>query len=120
MAMISSSRLPIPLFSWLVLLLSFFLSGCMVPVNYLGDSYPPKPNIDVFYDEADVTREYEVIGRMANSADSFIEVDLLKNGMVEEARKRGADAIIFLDMEMVGNTEDDDVVGIKSIAVRYK
>ena len=73
--------------------------SCSPVINYLGDSYTPSQNIDVFYDEHDIKQEYKVMGMMSNEAGD-LEIDdaeNVKNAMIKKARSVGADAILFIN-----------------------
>ena len=102
-----------------LLVLLFFLSACGPTIYYLGDSYPAKERLEVFYDDYDVKRQYEVIGRMTH--DQWINYDpqIIKEEMLKEAKKRGADAIVFSDFGSSA-TDDNSTILIKSKLIRYK
>jgi hypothetical protein len=78
----------------------FFLLiiSCSPQINYLGDSYTPTKEIDIFFDENDIEKEFKVMGVMKNEGDEF-EVDdaeSVKEAMVKKAKAVGADAILFV------------------------
>jgi|GEM_PF-1410058 len=109
---------------------SFFLvaifTSCTPSIQYLGDSYKSTNQIDVFYDEKDVQKEYKTIGKMTHGNMFDYEVETIKNKMIEIAKKKGGDGIIFLDMQNVREHEhlddilDDDRISIIAQVIRYK
>jgi len=93
----------------LILMFFFFLcSSCGPMVQYLGDSYPSTTNLDVYYDEKDVEKEYKTIGKMTHGNMFDYEVDTIKEKMIQKAKAKGADGIVFMDVENVRNIGDDD------------
>jgi len=90
----------------LVLLLG---AGC-VSVQYVGKSYPPTTNVDLYMTADDVARPYQVIGDARAQVDTVPFTDQgqqLQEKLVAEARARGADAIILgqLASRQVGSTQ---------------
>ena len=85
---------------WIVL--AFWLLGgtyaCSPTINYLGKSYSPTTKIDLYFDERDITRDYEVMGNMRNAGYEIDMDDLesIKEAMIKKAREEGGDAILFL------------------------
>jgi len=76
------------------------LFGCVSPIHYMGTTYPATSHVDIYYSPHDVKKDYEVIGKVSNSG---INLQKIQNGIVEEAKKRGADGVIYSDMQ---NTTD--------------
>ena len=104
------------LFSALLVL----FSACGPTIHYLGDSYASKDQLEIFYDINDVTNNYVVIGQMAH--DKFIDYDLetIKKEMVNKAKSKGADAIVFHDFSVERENEvDGDRFSVIAKAIRY-
>jgi hypothetical protein len=87
--------------------LAFAAWGC-VSVDYVGKTYPPTANVDLYLSADDVQRPYEVIGQ----ARAEVEVmpfaspgQQLQDQLLAEARSRGADGIIL------GGVTTREVVG---------
>lgn len=101
----------------LFLLLAIIAAACSPNVNYLGDTYAPTDHVDVYYDEADISKDFRVMGQISgdNSTNSFIKLEEIKEGMIEEAKSRGADGIWFL---FADSYENDHVVRAKLIKYR--
>ena len=73
-----------------------FLYGCISPPRYIGRTYAPTSNVDIYYSPHDVKKEYEVIGKVSNTGATLKKI---QNGILEEAKKRGADGIIYLNIQ---------------------
>lgn len=74
-----------------------FLLGCSPNIQYLGKSYTPTSDVDVFFDEKDIKREHEVMGTMKNEG-SDLELDdmqSIQDAMIKTAKDKGADAVLF-------------------------
>jgi hypothetical protein len=83
-----------PLLASLVLLAC---EGC-VSVDYVGKSFPPTSNVDVYLAASDVRRPYEVIGDARAQVEALPFTSpgqQLQEKLLAEARSRGADGIIL-------------------------
>ena len=74
------------------------VTGC-AHMDYAGQSFPPTQNVDLFYSEANVTREYTVMGELTGTGDQFVSSQKLQDQMVQKAREKGADAVVILGLE---------------------
>jgi len=88
------------------------MAGC-ASVNYLGESYPPTRHADLYFSEADVKKEYKVIGRMEATADadeSIYSGEKFTEAILKKAREKGADGVVILDFGkvMTGTSESRD------------
>lgn len=86
----------------IVLVSSFLLSSCFSPrLNYLGDVYAPTSEVDVFYDPGDIPKRYKVIGKMNTTNASYLvhDIDKTRQDMIEKAKLKGAEGILFLYVE---------------------
>ena len=101
--------------SQLSLLLIFTLVSCAPLIHYVGDSYPPTSKVDVYYSVKDIQRDYTIMGRMTRE---LIMGDHEKKEMIEEAKRKGAEGIIFYDLEM--DAGKSSIVSIKAELIRYK
>ena len=118
----------------LILSMILFVSACGsdVDVDYLGDSYPPTSHVDVYFSEDDITEGYLVMGHATVDGGDAEE---LQEKLIEKARERGADGIIFEgldrvktgeqtivndigDVEIV-NTDTKSVLQVKAIFIKY-
>lgn len=75
-----------------------FTFGCSPTINYLGETYTPTTQVDLFFDEADIQKQYKVIGVMKNEGNDmeFNYLDDIKTEMIKKAKEQGGDAILFV------------------------
>ena len=118
----------------LTLSMILFLTACGsdVDIDYLGDSYTPTADVDVYFSEDDVTEGYLVMGHAtANGGDT----EALQETLIEKARENGADGIIFEGFDRVEtgeqtivndigdtsivNTNTKSVLQVKAIFIKY-
>ncbi|MYB95817.1 hypothetical protein F4054_14950 [Candidatus Poribacteria bacterium] len=118
----------------LISMMTLFVSACGddVDVDYLGDSYTPTSHVDVYFSEDDVTEGYLVMGHA--TADGG-DTEALQETLIEKARDRGADGIIFEGFDRVEtgeqtivndigdtsivNTNTTSVLQVKAIFIKY-
>lgn len=96
--------------------LSALLLSCSPVIYYLGDAYPASSSVDVYYDAAQVKRDYKTIGRMTKE---LIRSESDKRYMIELAKKKGADAIIFSDLLLEQGKKGSDQVSVKAELIKY-
>jgi hypothetical protein len=92
-----------------LVLVAALLPGC-VTVDYVGKSYVPTANVDVFMAAADVKRPYETMGEIRAQVEAMpftSPAQQLQDKLVAEARARGANGIILgsLDQRQVGSVQ---------------
>jgi len=98
----------------------FLLSSCSPTIHYLGESYPETEKIDIFYDENDVNQPFKVIGKIAHDKIVNYELERIKTHMIEKAKARGADGIIFDSFSVDRkNGDEGDRFSVKAKAIRY-
>jgi len=98
--------------------LILFSISCSPKINYLGDTFSPTSDVDVYYDEGDVRRAYRVMGLM--TADSYRSLDAIKEKMIESARANGADGIIFRGFYAQQSELDIDQNVVEGKLIKYK
>jgi hypothetical protein len=70
-------------------------AGCYrVDVNYIGKTYPPTKNVELYFDKNDVPEGYQVIGRAIVTVPEGTPGHGVKKGLVKEAEAKGADALL--------------------------
>ncbi len=72
-------------------------TGCAT-VDYVGDAYPPTTQVDLYFSEAAVTRDYRVIGQVRASGDQFVSASQLHAKLMSRAHEKGADGVIILEI----------------------
>lgn len=92
-----------PFLPALFILFVILFTACSPRINYLGDTFAPTTKIDVYYDQGDIEKEYRVIGQLNadNSNNTLLDLDDVKEKMIEEAKLRGAEGIWFLGSESI-------------------
>jgi len=89
--------------SILIFLFGIFCISKSYSQKYFGKSYTPTQVIDEFYDIADVTKGYTVMGK-TELGKGFRSLEKTQQKIIELARKKGADAVIFTMEEEVFGT----------------
>lgn len=90
--------------SFLVVLV-LFISAC-ARVEYVGRSYNPTFQVDLYFSKDDIKKDYEVMGR-AISHGTDLDMEKLQEALIKEARQRGADGIIISDVERIFNKDTE-------------
>ncbi len=78
-----------------VIIYCICLTSCGPSIQYIGKSYPPTTNVDLFFNPADVKKPYETIGKVDGKAWPLTGFDKIQESIEKEAKKRGADAVII-------------------------
>lgn len=76
---------------------AILLSSCISRrIDYIGASYPPTEQIDVFVHESAITKNYIIIGRIYVSENfwDFEKENVLK-AVIKRGKATGANAVIF-------------------------
>ena len=73
-----------------------FITSCSPTLHYLGETYQPTIIVDTYYSPEDIKKDFKVIGQLENGGEIPFNIDRIRTAMIEEAQKRGADAILFL------------------------
>ena len=79
----------------LVLLLAI---GC-APVSYIGNSYEPTNNVDIYFSADDIKMEYTVIGHALGADGWQKNQKRIKEALIKDAKENGADAVLITGME---------------------
>lgn len=102
--------LPVALFSSLLL-------SCSPLIYYFGDDYPASSSVEIYYNASEVKKPYTTIGHMTKEVYSHgTESD--KKYMIELAKKKGADGIIFSDLNL-DKEKSGNQVSVKAALIRY-
>ena len=73
-------------------------AGC-TKIDYVGKQYAPTVDVDLFFAMEDVSREYEVMGHVAATADDMVSAEKMQEEILKKAREKGADAVVILGLE---------------------
>ncbi len=85
------------LLSWLII---GALAGCAT-TDYVGQSYPPTENVDIFFSTDDIERQYTVMGTAKTEGTEYLSFEAIEQQLVKDAMARGADAIVIDGMETI-------------------
>jgi hypothetical protein len=77
-----------------LVVLSFGVLAC-AHVNYVGRSFEPTTDVDVYLSTEEIEREYVVIGHAIGTGQTFVSNDKIGSKLIEKARSIGADAILI-------------------------
>jgi hypothetical protein len=90
--------------SLVTLLFGMFLFTSTYAQKYFGKSYPPTQNVEEFYDIADVTKGHTVMGK-TELAKGFRSLEKTQAKIIELAKQKGADGVIFtIEEEVLGTS----------------
>jgi len=81
-------------------IVSAFILGC-AKSSYIGKTYTPTSNVDLYMDAKSITRQYEIMGQISIDGESLVSTDKLQEKMIEEARAKGADAVLVEGLDEV-------------------
>ena len=84
-----------------LLILALFVIACAERVDYIGNSYTPTTNVELFFSEDDIKEEYVEMGRAIAHAGTNVSSEELLEDLREKARERGADAILVHNFGLV-------------------
>lgn len=87
----------------LSVLLGFFFFNMSYAQKYFGKAYTATTNVDEFYDLADVEKEYTVMGK-TELAKGFRSLEKTQQKIIDLAKQKGADGVIFSIEEEVFGT----------------
>jgi hypothetical protein len=85
-----------PTLLWVILILA--VVGC-TKIDYIGDEFSPTSYVDLYFSEADVARDYRVMGEVVATASDWVSAEKMQKKIMEKARQKGADGVIILGME---------------------
>jgi len=105
-----------------LILISLGLFACS-HVNYIGKSYEPTSQVDIFFSKEEVKREYQIIGYAIGAGQIFVSTNRLQKALIEKAKSNGADAILITE---IGRDNEEDGRGfdaekqIKAAFLKYQ
>lgn len=76
------------------------LVGCAT-TDYVGKTYAPTTQVDVYFDRNDIKREYSVMGSALTEGTDYLTFETMQEQLIEDAKARGADGILIEGMETV-------------------
>lgn len=87
----------------------------------LGKEFPPSATIDLVYDQHDLkTTQYEFIGEVTVMYTLIWWAECAERHIVEQAQKRGANAVIIGHSQVVGDDNSYYGLSLTGRLIRYK
>ncbi len=82
-----------------LLIAALFFCSCGVSVSYLGNAYDKTSRVDVYVDASAIKKSYTVMGKgyQDNINQTLFSLEQLQKKVVEKAKEKGADAVLFQD-----------------------
>jgi hypothetical protein len=80
--------------------LALMLTVSCTKIDYVGKSYAPTSNVDIYFSLDDVKGEYEVMGHLTATAGEFTSSEKMQEKIIEKAREKGADAVVILGLDV--------------------
>jgi hypothetical protein len=104
----------------LFLLIFILILNC-AKVNYVGKTFPPTKNIDIYYSKKDIKKSYVIIGHAIGSGGFLVSDDEIFIELIREAMFKGADGIIIESINKSNdNPENSSERLIKADHLKYK
>ena len=109
--------------SGILLLIVILALGC-ASVNYVGRESEPTNQVDIYYSKEEVGKDYTVLGHAIGSGTFGASNEKIQNKLIEEAKRRGADAIIITGLGKshvpVGDDSSTEENQINASFLKYK
>lgn len=85
----------------LILLSIALMASCGSPFNYLGKTYPPTYDPELFFREQDIQKEYEVMGKLQTEMPGNTNMEKVQRKIMNKAAQNGADAVLIDNFDLV-------------------
>ncbi|MBS7233151.1 hypothetical protein KHA90_19195 [Flavobacterium psychroterrae] len=93
--------------TFLILVFSIFIFNTAQAQKYFGKSYPATQKVDEYYDSSDVEKPHIVMGK-TELAKGFRSLEKCQEKIIELAKKKGADGVVFsIDEEVYGSSNSN-------------
>ncbi|MGZ5191687.1 MAG: hypothetical protein ACXWCZ_11785 [Flavisolibacter sp.] len=82
-------------------------------LNYLGTSFLPTENVDIYVDQNAIKKSYTIVGKGYAEGISISKksYEIMQKKAIRKAKEKGADAILFQDHYIIENN-----MGMQGIA----
>ena len=90
----------------LVVLVALLAIGC-AEVDYVGESFWPTTNVDLYFSKEDIEKEYTVMGHAIGSG--TYDSNAIQKALIEEAKEKGADAVLITGIDDQDNGYESEV-----------
>ena len=103
----------------LPVLVTLLAIGC-ANVNYIGKSFEPTTNVDLYFSKEDIEKEYTVMGHAIGDGTS--DSNEIQKALIEEAKEKGADAVLItgIDNQLLLTEDGDPESEVKASFLKYK
>ena len=103
----------------LPVLVTLLAIGC-ANVNYIGKSFEPTTNVDLYFSKEDIEKEYTVMGHAVGDGTS--DSNEIQKALIEEAKEKGADAVLItgIDNQLLLTEDGDPESEVKASFLKYK
>jgi len=85
------------------LLISGLLTDCSPAVHYSGASFPRTRSVDIYFSRSGIKKSFTLMGYTDQQAYVPGKEKTIRDKIVAEARKRGADAVLITDSDLHDN-----------------
>ena len=87
------------------LVLSVLFVAACAKIDYIGQSYPPTTHVDLYFSDADIREDYQVMGHVIAQANEGISIENLQKQLETKAREKGADGIVIHGFDRIQTGE---------------
>jgi hypothetical protein len=79
--------------------LLFFASSCATRLHYIGNSFTPSRQVDVFVDPSSIAKPYTIVGKgyIKEGVGSPNYIKRIQPLAINKAKQKGADAVLIQD-----------------------
>ena len=88
----------------LLALFVLFVAAC-AKIDYIGQSYSPTTDVDLYFSEEDIREDYQVMGHVIAQANEGISIESLQKQLEAKAREKGADGIVIHGFDRIQTGE---------------
>ena len=87
------------------LVLSVLFVAACAKIDYIGQSYPPTTHVDLYFSDADIREDYQVMGHVIAQANEGVSIENLQKQLEAKAREKGADGIVIHGFDRIQTGE---------------
>ena len=87
---------------------------------YVGKSFEPTTNVDLYFSKEDIQKEYTVMGHAIGSGTS--DSNDIQKALIEEAKEKGAGAVLITEIgnPLLSSEDSDPKSEVKASFLKYK
>jgi hypothetical protein len=83
-----------------VVMVLLFLSSCANKFKYFGNDYPETQTAKIYFREADIEKEFEVIGKLYCDFKVSTKDSKVQRIIMDKVKKHGGDGAVFGDLRV--------------------